>query len=327
MNKALKIFAALSISLLLIGCKESTKVGAVAPHKVMGGFMYTTLLVDTKDTEVFQKLDGLYEYGNIEFLSAVVQVVRPKFNLSTPYKKMANGKYDLTQWDPEFFAHLEKVVSWCESHDVLLQITLFNEPTARNDKMLPAYSGDNIQGFKGDFPSCVRKTPTGAWADICESLIAKMVPYINRSGAVLFLLEGSGSAEFEIWCYNIAKNYGLSPNVYVITNDGLPGAIKSPHVHSVAAAKSATKPGSYLSTDGLYSETATQLNEMLSYSVQKRGAAFESFANGFLSGYFNLDNNGNPVGGQVSKEKRVRPTMAKLSRGKMAQLVVTMGKY
>ena len=77
-----------------------------------------------------------------------------------------------------------------------------------------------------------------------------MVPYINRGGAVLWVLEGAGSAPFEQWCWDVAKTNGLSQSVYVITNSNLPGAVKSPHVKSVASVKSGAHAGYYGSSDG-----------------------------------------------------------------------------
>lgn len=294
-----------------------------AKYELMCGLMHTTLLTDVNDRECFQKLDALYQYGNIDFMSTVVQVVRPKFNVVTPYKKMPNGKYDLTQWSPEFFRHLDKVLKWCESHPantpcghVILQIDMYNDPTARNDNMLPAYSGDNIQGYRGNFPNDIRKVPTGAWAEICTQLIKKMVPYINRGGAVLWVLEGAGSAPFEQWCWDVAKTNGLSQSVYVITNSNLPGAVKSPHVKSVASVKSGAHAGYYGSSDGWQGDSPSKYNQCLSICYSKRAAAFETWANGTISGGYN-----------VSKEQRVRPTLVQLSQGQFAQFILTMGKY
>jgi hypothetical protein len=322
-----KILSVLLSLILLCGCAPKPPiVEKAAIYQIKTGLMHTTLITDINDNQWEAKLNGLYKYGHIDFLSSVVQVVRPKFGVVTPYKKVGE-KYDLTQWNDEFFAHLDKVLNWCKAHNVILQLDIFNEPTARHTNKLPAYSGDNIQGFVGNFPDDLRKPPSGAWEKIARELIIKMVPYINRGGAVLWLLEGTGSGNFEMWGWNIAKNNGLSPSVYIITNSNLPGAIKSPHMHSIADVKKHAKRTAYLSSDGWDKDSPSLYNQSMSICVSKRCAAFETYAKGFISGYHKLDANGNTIGGIQPYDKRERPTLQQLSKSQFAKFILTMGKY
>jgi hypothetical protein len=316
---------AAALVVALAGCRAP---GPLVPTRVapaMRVVLHTTLATDVNDPEWEQKLDGLTRYGNVRGYSTVMQVVRPRFGVVTPYLRVGD-KYDLSKWSPEFFAHLERVLSWAERQNprVLIQFDMFNEPTARNDRMLPAYDGDNIQGFKGDFPSFVRNRPTGAWEVICRALIQRMVPYVNRGGAVLFVLEGTGSEPFERWCLDAARSYGLSPSVYVVTNDGLAGAIKSPHCKSVACVRGNTRPGSYVSDDGWTDAGPGDVGACAKASDARGGAAFETFFAGILSGYKALDANGNVTDSGVPKERRERPTMSQLTRGAFPRYVMAL---
>lgn len=277
---------------------------------MLRGIMDSTRIADTDLAYSKEVLRGLRD-GGMNFISTVLTITRP----------FCQYPWQGTQFNESFFDRFAAIVEWCNHLGLGLQVDLFNEPSLRHGNPLCYQSAD---------PNLVRKVPTGSWAALCREYIRRVVPLVNRLnfGAVLFVLEGSGSAAFEKWSYDTALELGLSDKLIIVSNSvkGHPVVVHSPHVHSLADIKRHGKQGAYLSDDGWYPLDEKKLGSAAKLAKERGCAAYETLLGGCLSGEQPLDAQGNPRGGHVGYTKRVRPTLQQLRDGIVARLVTAMGE-
>lgn len=277
---------------------------------MLRGIMDSTRIADTDLAYSKIVLEELRNAG-VDFISSVLTITRP----------FCQYPWQGTQFNESFFDRFAAIVEWCNHLGLGLQVDLFNEPSLRHGNPLCYQSAD---------PNLVRRVPTGSWAALCREYIRRVVETFNpiKFGAMLFVLEGTGSAAFEGWDYDWAKKCGLSGHIIIVSNSvkGHPGVVHSPHVHSLADIKRHGKQGAYLSDDGTYPHNEKKLNQFVSAAKGKGCAAFESLLGGFLSGESQLDSSGNPTGRRVEYNRRVRPTLSQCKNGIIGRMVMAFGR-
>jgi len=309
--------------------------------------MWSSLFCDVSDPEWRMKMKALHDM-NIHGASASLLLCRPQFGeypwvAVSGQQGSSDATYDLMRMNQRWLAHLEDVVSEANSYDppFALQFDFLPHPTLRHGegmvfkgiRMLlsplalmepPApvveprdemvfTAKSNLQGIKANGTRLFEDTPTGAWAEVSRNWLRETVPIINRArfGAVLFVLEGVGSRKCEQWYWNEARAAGLSPSVYVITNEDMPGAIRSPHLHSVSAFRGGRK--TYASSDG-WEPNAREWRKCVDAQAAKWSPAIELYRTEFSDGQ---------GGGDYSK--RTRPSAGYIART-CGQVLVEAGR-
>jgi hypothetical protein len=277
---------------------------------MLKGIMDSTRVADVDAVYSQAVLEGLRDAG-MNFISTVLTITRP----------FCEYPWQGSRVNDSFFSRFESLVAWCNEIGLGLQVDLFNEPSLRHGNPLNYPSAD---------PGLVRRVPSGSWAVICREYIRRVVPIVNslNFGAVLFVLEGTKSGPFEGWCYEWAKKCGLSNHLIIVSNSvkGALGVVHSPHVHSLEDIHRHGRPGAYLSDDGWYPLDEKKLGAAAKLARRKGCAAYETLLGGCLSGEQPLDLNGNPKGGHVPYQKRVRPKLDQLRRGIVARMIKAFGR-
>jgi len=275
----------------------------------------------TMDTTRVSDVDSHYSYDVIDALSAAgVNAISSVLMVTRPFCEYPCAP-KCGPWNERWWERFESVVEYCNNCGLGLQLDLFNEPSLRpgNPLCLPAAD-----------PNFVRKTPTGAWARWCQEYIRRVVPIANRIhfGAILYVLEGTNSKAFEMWCHAEAKAAGLKDSLFIVSNSvkNVPGVIYSPHVHSIAAVREHARRGAYLSDDGWYPLNEKKLVAAVRIARDKGCAAYETLLGGCLSGEQPLDAAGEPTGGRVPYNKRKRPSIDQLRRGIVGRMIRALCK-
>lgn len=279
--------------------------------------LWSSLFSDVGDPEWRTKMSRMREVG-IDGASGICHLARKQFCIY-PFRCVSgdNGDsgalYNLLQYDERWYDHNRAVAEYANQAGFGLQYDLWSHVGIRND---PLCFNRNVQGLKIDYGT-FQSAPTGAWADIVREFDKSMAPIINSVNlvAVLHALEGSGTSQFEIFGARTLSDAGLAPHVATITNNGLPGALKSPHVSSVAGATGNGKTRQYISTDGFNGESAKDTETMVRSRIQHWDVAFESYLNGTLS-------SGN---GNVARDKRTRPSAGYIAQ-KSGANILALGK-
>lgn len=278
--------------------------------KMLKGVMDTTRAGDLDNDYARELLTG-FKAAGIDFISTVMMVTRP----------FCVYPWVRDEWYRPFWTHLDILVDICNEIGMGLQLDLFNEPSLRHGNPLCLPIAD---------PNLVRKTPAGYWAKWVKEYINMAVVPLNRLkfGAILYVLEGTGSAPFEKFCHEVACEAGLKPEIRIISNSvkNYPGVIYSPHVHSLNAVKKFSKPGAYCSDDGWYPLDEVKLAKAAGIAKSRGCAAYETLLGGCLSGEQPLDANGEPAGGHVDYDKRRRPAIAQLKKGIVGRMVQALGR-
>ena len=281
--------------------------------------MWSTLFSDVADPEWRLKMRALHDM-NIRGASGLFMICRPQF-CEYPWVAVSgqqgssDATYDLMRINQRWLSHVSEVVDYANSFEppFALQFDYLPHPTLRHkeymvfkglrallaplslmdQELVTGHEGErdemvfsakgNVQGVRATSPALFNHAPSGAWAEVSRNLIRQTVPIINRarSGAVLFVLEGSGSRDCEQWYWNEARTAGLSPHIYVITNEALPGATKSPHLHSVSAFRKYRGP--YASSDG-WEPNAREWRQCVDAQALNGAVAIELYRTEFSDG-------------------------------------------
>lgn len=253
----------------------------------------------------------------------------------------SDATYDLMRINQRWLTHLEEIIAEANSYEppFALQFDFLPHPTLRSQEHMvfkslrlilspvrimeapPEPTSEeihdemvfkpmrNVQGITARGTELFEQAPTGAWAEVSRNWLRATVPIINRArfGAVLFVLERTGSEACERWYWNEARAAGLSPGVYVITNARMSGAIHSPHLHSVSAFRRAGK--CYSSSDG-WEPSAREWRRCVDAQAAKGSPVIELWRKEFSDG---------SGGGAYSS--RTRPSAAYIARTCGAVLV------
>lgn len=330
------------------GGQEVVGAKASAPAPILRTIMWSTLFCDLDDPEWKLKMKALHDM-NIRGASGLLMICRPRF-CEYPWVTVSgqqgssDATYDLSRMNPRWLAHLNDVVDYANTFEppFALQFDYLPHPTLRHgegmvfraarmlfaplslmdppapvveprDEMVFTAKG-NLQGIKANGTRLFNDTPTGAWAAVSRNWLAQTVPIINRArfGAVLFILEGAGSRACEQWYWNEARAAGLSPSIHIITNEDMPGAVRSPHLHSVSAYRKYSGP--YPSSDG-WEPNAREWRQCIDAQAKTgRCAAIELYRTEFSDG-----------SGGGAYGKRTRPSAAYIAR-KCGGVLVEAGR-
>jgi len=120
-----------------------------------------------------------------------------------PYKIMADGKYDLTQFDDKLFRLMKQAISYANSRGVIVCLTIFDECGLKKGEdrweISPWNAKNNVNGFiknpKDGLPEFFRPE----YMEYHYSLVDKaMAEFGNLQGVIFEVMnEGSGGYDWE----------------------------------------------------------------------------------------------------------------------------------
>ena len=137
--------------------------------------------------------DLLHKYG-LNYTRMFTGAFIEKFGMSIPENNLApeadtivpwarsgepgyiggGNKFDLTKWDPEYFARLKDFISYAASKDIIVEVCFFNAQYPESYEYSPLYKDSNIQGI-GD---CDCKS--FQYMDHDERLFAEQLRYVEK---------------------------------------------------------------------------------------------------------------------------------------------------
>jgi len=105
-----------------------------------------------------------------------------------PYKRTGPGlacdglpKYDLNEWNDEFFTRLHEFMRLCEENDIIVEVTLFSDSYSQHlFELLPVCSENNINGLPHvDFRQVMSRQVPELFS-VQEKYVKKIITELNR---------------------------------------------------------------------------------------------------------------------------------------------------
>jgi hypothetical protein len=135
-----------------------------------------------------------------------------------PFRKLASGKYDLNEWNPEYWQRFERFLQWTGERDIIVQIEVWDrfDYTRENWPPHPYNPGNNVNytfeesGFVPEYPDHPGKnmqpffftTPpqrnNTAVLKYQQRFVDKMLSYSLKYGHVLYCMDNETNGE-EQW--------------------------------------------------------------------------------------------------------------------------------
>ncbi len=138
------------------------------------------------------------------------------------YRRLANGKYDLNQWNDEYWKRFEQMLEWTSQRDIIVQIEVwdrFDYADSKESKrwgLHPYNPGNNVDytyeetGFARTYPdhpgqnkqpfffTTPRQRNNKIVLKYQQRFVDKMLSYSLKFGNVLYCMDNETSAE-EAW--------------------------------------------------------------------------------------------------------------------------------
>jgi hypothetical protein len=134
-----------------------------------------------------------------------------------PFLKLPDGRYDLEQWNPEYWSRFERFVRWTGERDIIVQIEVWDRfdysrenwlphpynpknnlnygyPESGFEPEYPAHPGRNLQPF---FFTTPKQRNNGRVFKYQKRFVDKMLSYTLRHGHVLYCMDNETSGEEE----------------------------------------------------------------------------------------------------------------------------------
>ncbi len=123
-------------------------------------------------------------------------------NLLLPWKRSAaegfflgGNKFDLSQWDAEYFDRLKSIVSSAREKDIIVEITLFSSYYGNGWKYSPFNSANNINETDNTMATLINTTYNGGIIKDQEKYVRKMVSELNEFGNIYFEIQNEPWAD------------------------------------------------------------------------------------------------------------------------------------
>jgi hypothetical protein len=181
------------------------------------------LLGGSKDDNLFQipdlkeHLDEMKAVG-ANYIRNTMSDRRDKGFEVYPFKRLENGKYDLEQWNEEYWKRFQNMLRWTAERDIIVQIEVWDrfdystgnwDPHPYNPannvnytfaqsgfaKSYPAHPGQNKQPFFFTTPSQQNNLVVLKYQ---QRFVEKMLSYTLKHSHVLYCMDNETSAE-EAW--------------------------------------------------------------------------------------------------------------------------------
>ncbi len=83
-----------------------------------------------------------------------------------PHRRLANGKFDLNQWNTEYWKRFSNCLKWCEERDIIIQIEVWDrfDYSQDNWKHSPWRPGDNVT-YTNEQTGLAEDYPEHPWRD------------------------------------------------------------------------------------------------------------------------------------------------------------------
>ena len=184
------------------------------------------LLGGTKDDSLFQipdlkeQLDLLVSVGG-NYVRNTMSARRDHDFEIHPFRRLADGKYDLAQWNDEYWTRFENLLRWTHERDVVIQIEVwdrfdYTDSGETHHWQASPYRPKNNVNYTGDETGLADRYPTPPWRDkhpffhtipgmrqydkkydtlrgFQERFVAKMLSYSLDYGNVLYCMNNETS--------------------------------------------------------------------------------------------------------------------------------------
>ena len=184
------------------------------------------LLGGTKDDSLFQipdlkeHLELLVSVGGNYIRNTMSARLDHDFEIH-PFRRLADGRYDLEQWNDEYWTRFENLLRWTRERDVIVQIEVwdrfdYTDAGEANHWQASPYRPKNNVNYTGDETGLADRYPTPPWRDkhpffhtipgmsqyngkydtlrgFQERFVAKMLSYSLDCGNVLYCMNNETS--------------------------------------------------------------------------------------------------------------------------------------
>ena len=173
------------------------------------------------------KNDNLFQSPNLEEHLALLHSVGGNFIRNTmssrdsadvfPFKRLPGGKYDLTQWNPEYWDRFENLLKWSYQRDIIVQIEVwdrfdfsqefwpaspwnpannrtYTEAETGLAAVYPEHPWRDLQPFFHTIPGLPKyQAPLDEVRKYQEAFVTKMLSYSLQFGNVLYCMDNETS--------------------------------------------------------------------------------------------------------------------------------------
>lgn len=251
-----KLATLLAFVLLVGGSSASTDVAdRIQPYKRNAFYWQykgrpVMLLGGSKDDNLFQipdlkeHLDEIHAVGGNYIRNTMS--ARPDFGFEVQeFKKLRDGKYDLDQWNEEYWTRFENLLRWCHERDIIIQIEVWDrfDYSQKNWDVSPWNPSNNVNytfeqtGFAAKYPDhpSANKQPfffnspgmalyspkLDRVRRYQERRVAKMLAYSLKYPNVLYCMsnETSGPLEWGQYWMTFIRNKATEQGVTVYATD------------------------------------------------------------------------------------------------------------
>jgi len=162
-----------------------------------------------------------------------------------PHKRLATGKFDLNQWNDEYWKRFANCLKWCAERDIIMQIEVWDrfDYSTLNWETSPWNPGNNVNytyeqtGFASEYPQHSSRDLQPFFHSIKgmaryskkrdlirmhqEAFVAKMLSYSLDYGHVLYCMDNETStpAEWGKYWIQFIKAKAAEKGVTVCTTD------------------------------------------------------------------------------------------------------------
>lgn len=168
------------------------------------------------DAELAAHLDRLVQAGG-NYVRNTMSDRKDRGWEEYPFLRLASGKYDLNQWNPEYWRRFERFLRWTEERGVFVQIEVWDRFDYSREAWLPhPYRPENninytheASGFASEYPqhpgqdqqpfsfTTPRQRNNPVVLPFQQRFVEKMLSYSLRHGHVLYTIDNETSGEEE----------------------------------------------------------------------------------------------------------------------------------
>lgn len=181
------------------------------------------LLGGSKDDSLFQipdlkaHLDAMQSVG-ANYIRNTMSDRHDKGFEAYPYLKLDNGKYDLSQWNPDYWTRFENMLRWTQERDIIVQIEVWDrfDYFREHWKIHPYNPTNNVNytfsesGFVADYPhhpgqnrqpfffTTPKQRHNTVVLPVQQRFVDKMLSHALKYNHVLYCMDNETSGE-EAW--------------------------------------------------------------------------------------------------------------------------------
>ncbi|WP_020527697.1 hypothetical protein [Flexithrix dorotheae] len=165
------------------------------------GMNYTRIF-----TGVYVEEPGAFNIKNNTLAPKPNRVITPWKRSGTPGYANGGNKFDLDQWDEQYFNRLKDFLKTAEANNVIVEITFFSSIYRESGwEISPLHPENNVNGINHKDYKTVHTPDNGKKADYQQKMVSKIVKEVNEFDNIFFEIQN------EPWSDQKATGYYINP--------------------------------------------------------------------------------------------------------------------